>query len=212
MQNVLLALCLLLFIFVMIPLSILGHELGHALAMMKFHCHGKPIIICLGCEMTLNPQTGKCHWPASSWIIRRPRLLLAVAPSIKVIFLGRTYGYEKLSPRQRFRMILAGPLTSLGLALVWSAGAWVILHAASQSRTHLDALWLQIALGIYLLCGASAIYNGLFFLLSILPIPNRKRMSFSQKTALTVTGSDGYQLLCLWREHFVSRAKQKTRG
>lgn len=210
MQTTLLVLCLLLFMYGIMPLSTLGHELGHALAMIKLHHHGKPVIICLGCKMVFDQETRKYHRPASSWIMRWPRLVLIVAPRIQATFFGLTYGQEKLSPRQRFGMILAGPLTSLALTLVWGASAWVILHTASQSHPHLNALQLQIAQAVYLLCGVSASYNGLFFLLAILPIPNQKRKTLSPKTALSASGSDGYQLLCLWREH--RRLPSNTRG
>lgn len=193
----------------MMPLSILGHELGHALAMIRFHRNGKPIIICLGCKMTLDPKTGKYHRPPSSWMIRWPRLLLIVLPSPKAAYFGLTYGQEKLSNPQRFRMILAGPLTSLVLALLWSVGAWFILHAASQSQAYLNAFWLQIAQGGFFLCCASASYNGLFFLLSILPIPNWKSKPLpSQKMPVSASGSDGYQLLRLWRED-IRRSSEK---
>lgn len=198
MQNILFVPCFLLFIFfVMMPLSILIHELGHALALLKYHCNEKPVVICLGCKMTFDPRDSKYYRPASTWIIRWPRLLLIVAPSPRVTFFGITYGQAQLSTRQRFCMILAGPLASLGLTLASSAGAWFILHTTSQSQAYLNAFWLALAQGVFFLCCASASYNGLFFLFSILP---RKRKSRSQKTTQSALGNDGYQILDIWRE------------
>ena len=198
MQSALFGLCFVLFIFVMMPLSVLGHELGHALAMLRFHSNGKPIIICIGCKMTLDPKTGKYYRPTSAWTMRWPRLLLIVSLSTKAASFGITYGQEKLNPLQRFRMILAGPLASLGLALLWSAGAWVLFYTGNSSQ---NALWHQIEPPVFLLCCLVAGYNALFFLLSILPIPNGKSKLFpSQKALVRAAGTDGYQLLRLYRE------------
>src|SRR5579883_2816370 len=210
MQYILLVLCLLLFVVLLMPLSILGHELGHAVAMVNHHSHGKPIILCLGCKMTFDSRTGKYYRPTSSWTMRWPRLLLIVAPSTRAAFFGLTYGQEQLSVPQRFWMLLAGPLTSLGLTLIWGAGAWCLLHAVSLPQTRLETFWLQVAHAVFFLCCANASYNGLLFLLSILPIPNRTSQPLSHKTALSASGGDGYQLLRLWREHL--RRPDQSRG
>ncbi len=210
MQYILLVLCLLLFVVLLMPLSILGHELGHALAMMKHHSHEKPIILCLGCKMTFDSRTGKYYRPTSSWTMRWPRLLLIVAPSPRAAFFGLTYGQERLRVLHRFWMLLAGPLTSMGLTLAWSAGAWCLFHVASLAQMHLETFWLQVAQAVFFLCCASASYNGLLFFLSILPIPNRTRRSLAHKAALFASGGDGYQLLSLWRERL--RGSGQTRG
>jgi hypothetical protein len=159
--------------------------------------------------MALDPKTGKYHCPPSSWMIRWPRLLLIVGPSPKAAYFGITYGQEKLNTRQRFRMILAGPLASLGLTLVWSAGAWVLFHTINLSQALPNALGSQIGQGVFSLCCMVAGYNGLFFLLSILPIPNRKSKPLpSQKMPVSASGSDGYQLLRLWRENMRRSSEQ----
>lgn len=204
MLSTLLDLCCLLFTLAMIPLSILGHELGHALAVIRLHHNGKPIILCLGGKMILDLKTGKYSYPPFSWRIRWPRLLLIVVPSVKIAS-GVTYAQEKMNAFQRFCMILAGPLASLGLALLWSAGAWVLFPTLILSQRDPTALWNQIGLRVFALCCIVAGYNGLAFLCNILPLPYGKNKSLpSQKISVAAVGSDGYQLLRLllqlWRE------------
>lgn len=198
--------CFLLACFLLLSLSVLGHELGHALAMIRLHRHGKPIVICLGCKLTRNAQTGTYLRPASSWLICGPRLLLIVALSTKVLSFGVTYGQEHLSRPQRIWMLLAGPLATLVLTLGWSAGAWWLFHPLTLPQEHAWTLWnLLMRLDGAFLCGLAAVYNGCFLLLSILPIPNGR--SLSHKGLMSASGSDGYQVVRLWQE---SRRSKRT--
>lgn len=207
MQQIALLPCLFLALGLLLALSILGHELGHALAMIHLHQHGKPIVICLGCKLTRNAQAGTYQRPVSSWIIRGPRLLLIVAPSTRALSFGITYGQEQLSKPQRCWMLLAGPLATLVIWLGWSAGAWWLFHSLTlpQAWTPWDLL---MRLDGAFLCGIVAVYNGCFFLLSILPIPNQSSTPLSSHTGLVpASGSDGYQLMRLWQE---GRSKKNT--